>query len=319
MPHVQTPHNAVFSAIFAKPENAASELQLVLPKETSSLIDWPSLKLCPGSFVDPQLIDCHTDLLFTVRCAGHEAWLYVLFEHQSTQDHFMPFRLLCYIVRIWQAFLRDNPNAKRLPAIIPVVLHHSEHEGGAWSAPTKLSQIIDLEPAQLSSFSGLIPELEFLLHDISGSDDADLRRRSSEAATALFLLRDARTRKNLLEGLKQWAPELTQIADAPGGLAALTALLEYALRVGEISRQDLEQFLRQLGARPTEALMTTAEMIAKEGEARGKAALVLRQLTRRFGPLPEGTNARLTAATSEELDLLADRVLTARTIEEVLA
>jgi len=113
-----------------------------------------------------------------------------------------------------------------------------------WSAPTKLSQIIDLEPAQLESFAGLIPELEFLLDDISNSDNADLRRRTREAATALFLLRDGRSSKSLLDGLKQWAPELAQIAEAPGGLQALTALLEYALRVGEIPRHVLEQFFR---------------------------------------------------------------------------
>ena len=72
--------------------------------------------------------------------------------------------------------------------------------------------------------------------------------------------------------------------------------------------------------------MTTAEMIAKEGEARGeargeakgKASLVLRQLTLRFGPLPEATQARVTSATLEELDLLAERVLTAATVEDVL-
>ena len=84
--------------------------------------------------------------------------------------------------------------------------------------------------------------------------------------------------------------------------------------------------------------MTTAEMIAEEGEIRGraqgkaegraegkaegraegKAELLLRQLTRRFGALPESASARLTAATSDELDLLAERVLTATTLEEVV-
>jgi predicted transposase YdaD len=338
MSHVSTPHNALFKRVFGNPENAASELRLILPAEISALIDWPSLELCPGSFVDPQLAERHTDLLFTVRCAGRDARIYILFEHQSAPDRFMPFRLLRYIVRIWEAFLRDNPTAKHLPAIIPVVLHHSEHAGGAWSGPTTLSGLIDLEPAELASFASLIPELRFVLDDISRTNDADLRRRSLTASAALFLLRDARSGKNLLAGLKRWARVLAKIAEAPSGLEALAALLEYALRVGEIPRQDLEKFVRQLGPVTTEAFMTTAEMIAKEGEARGeamgeargkaagraegkaegKAELVLRQLTLRFGSLPEGVRARVRAATSEELDLLAERVLTAATVEEVL-
>ena len=35
----------------------------------------------------------------------------------------MLFRLLAYMVRIWEAHLRTEPTATRLPAIIPVVLH----------------------------------------------------------------------------------------------------------------------------------------------------------------------------------------------------
>jgi hypothetical protein len=305
MSQTTTPHNALFKRVFGNPANAASELRLILPAAISALIDWSSLELCPGSFVDPQLGERHTDLLFSVRCAGHAAPIYILFEHQSAPERFMVFRLLRYILRIWEAFLRDNPTAKRLPAIISVVLHHSEHAGGAWLGPTTLSELITLDPREVAPFVGLIPELRFVLDDISRSDDADLCRRNLTAAVALFLLRDGRCSDDLLAGLKRWAGALVQIAAAPGGL---------------------EEFARQLGPVTTEAFMTTAEMIAKEGEltgeargkARGKAELLLRQLTLRFGTLPDEANARLTAATSEELDLLAERVLTASTVDEVL-
>jgi len=319
MPHVPTPHDAIVKRILGKPENAASELKLVLPREISALVDWPSLKLCPGSFVDSLLAERRTDLLFSVRYAGNEARIYVLFEHQSTIDWFMPFRILAYIVRIWEAFLRDNPGAKRLPAIVPVVLYHSERDGVAWSGPTKLSQIIDLAPAQLASFAGLVPELEFILDDISRSEDEDLRKRTAEAAAALFLLRDARSKKkNLLDGLERWQPVLAQIAEAPDALQALCALLEYILRVGDIPRKSLEEFVRRLSPVTQEAFMTTAEMLANEGRVEGKAELVLRQLALRFGTLPEGTKARVTGATSGELDLLAERLLTASNVEDAL-
>jgi len=318
MSHASTPHNALVRRIFGNPDNAASELRLVLPAEISSLIDWPSLQLCPGSFVDPQLTERHTDLLFSVGLSGREARIYVLLEHQSTPDWFMPFRLLLYIVRIWEAFLRDNPTAKRLPAIVPVVLHHSPHAGGAWSGPTMLSELIDLDPAQLAAFAGLIPELRFVLDDISQSDDADLQRRTNSAAAALLLLRDARSSQNLLASLERWAILLAEIADAPGGLETLVTLLEYAFRVGEVPRQDLEKFARQLGPVSTEAYMTTAEMIANEAGARGKAEMLLRLLALRFGSLPAGVSARVATATSEQLDLLAERVLTATTVEDVL-
>jgi hypothetical protein len=50
-----------------------------------------------------------TGSFFTIRCNGHAAFLYVLFEHQSTNDPLMAFRLLRYLVRIWEAVLVE-PN-----------------------------------------------------------------------------------------------------------------------------------------------------------------------------------------------------------------
>ena len=84
----------VIELLFSNPENAASELRLVLPAPLSAAIEWSTLELCPGSFVDPRLSQQHTDLLFKVRYAGHDAHLYVLFEHQSTEDSLMPSRIL---------------------------------------------------------------------------------------------------------------------------------------------------------------------------------------------------------------------------------
>jgi predicted transposase/invertase (TIGR01784 family) len=56
-----------------------------------------------------------------------------------------------------------------------------------------------------------------------------------------------------------------------------------------------------------------------EGRAEGVAQTVLKLLGLRFGPLPAATQARVEAATREQLDAWAERVLTARTLDEVLA
>lgn len=55
-----------------------------------------------------------------------------------------------------------------------------------------------------------------------------------------------------------------------------------------------------------------------EGQLQGRAALLLRQLTRRFGELPPSAEARLAAATIDELDEIGERLLSARSLEEVL-
>lgn len=55
-----------------------------------------------------------------------------------------------------------------------------------------------------------------------------------------------------------------------------------------------------------------------EGRAEGQVEVLLRQLTRRFGALPPDVQMRLRAASSEELDGMADRILDAQSLDEVL-
>lgn len=103
------PHDRLFKRIFEDREHAAGQLRSMLPGEVAEPLDWQTLELCSGSFVDPALVPHHTDLLFSI--AWHDrsrARAYLLFEHQSTTDGMMPFRLLRYLVRIWDRWHNAN-------------------------------------------------------------------------------------------------------------------------------------------------------------------------------------------------------------------
>lgn len=69
--------------------------------------------------------------------------------------------------------------------------------------------------------------------------------------------------------------------------------------------------------------MTLAEKWMAEGEAKGaakgKAELLHKLASLKFGPLPEGIAERFERATIAELDRWAERVLTASTLEAMLA
>jgi predicted transposase YdaD len=59
-------------------------------------LNWSTLKLLEGSFVDEDLRGSEADLLYEIEhVLGEESvWVYILLEHQSTPDRWMRFRLL---------------------------------------------------------------------------------------------------------------------------------------------------------------------------------------------------------------------------------
>jgi hypothetical protein len=56
----------------------------------------------------------------------------------------------------------------------------------------------------------------------------------------------------------------------------------------------------------------------EKGLHMGRLGTLTRQLTRRFGPLPDAALARLQSATPDQLDVWTDRVLDAPTLQAVL-
>lgn len=61
-----------------------------------------------------------------------------------------------------------------------------------------------------------------------------------------------------------------------------------------------------------------ARRYVAQGRAEGRAELIVKQLESRFGRLPEGTCARIDAASIAELDAIGERLLNAKTLREAL-
>ena len=123
------PHDKLVKSTFSDPDNARAFLEGHLPRKLSRRIDWTSLTLVSGSFIDPEFAATSSDLLFTAKIDGQPAFLYILFEHQNQEDPLIGLRLLTYMVRIWNDYLRTNPGATKLPPILPLVLAQETNRG----------------------------------------------------------------------------------------------------------------------------------------------------------------------------------------------
>ncbi len=307
----------MFRRVLGEPANAASQLRAVLPAALTNRLDLDRLTRLSGSFVDETLQWRHSDLLFTAPLDGREAFVYVLVEHQSCTDPVMPLRMLRYVVRIWERYRAEHPEENRLPAVIPLVVHHNRRP---WTGPTDVFELIDLDGDAAEAAAEYLPRFRFLLDDLARLDEQALRDRplTPPARITLLLLKIAAGNPKLADDLRQWKGELNSILRRSGGHEDFIALLTYIETVGETPADELYDLFAQLGPEAEEAYVTTAEMLRAEGEARGRAGALVQLLALKFGPLPGAALRRVHDASSDQLQVWTARVLTASTLDQVL-
>jgi predicted transposase YdaD len=320
------PHDALVRAIFGTPANMADELRAALPPQATAHLDLSSLRQLPAHFVDGHLQGSESDLLFSVRAAGRRAFIYVLVEHQSRPDRFMALRLLRYIGRILDAYRRSNPGARRLPAVIPLVLCHDRKP---WPYPTDLGALYDLSREARLDLGSLLPDFRFVLDDLATCDVSQLTDRavSPLVTVALFALKRARHAPYLLTEMLRIAQEFAALERVTAPDEQIAALLHYILRVGHVNPHQLLAFAKAHAGPKLETIMkTAAEQLLEEGEAKGRAEgeiqgqakTLLKLAQKKFGAVPPEVESAIRSATAEQLDRWIDRVLSSESAEEIV-
>ncbi len=103
----------------------------------------------------------------------------------------------------------------------------------------------------------------------------------------------------------------------PEEIRALLRLMEYLLRLpAELSRPTVDAMKQIESEEIGMPLVTSFEEIGREDE---REALVLRQLTRKLGPLPEDVTTRIAALDSATMLLPADALLNFSSLADLRA
>jgi hypothetical protein len=343
------PHDALFKAAFEAPVGAAGLLRELLPPAVRKAVVWKTLDHEGGSFVDPRLVDRHSDLLFSARLrTGGPELVYFLLKHQSTNDPQMPRRTLSYQSRIWDRFAKERPGAPLAP-IIAVLVSHAPR---GWMAPRAFEDLFDPDVMALAGLAELVPRCRMIVEDLMQRSNADLAARSLGAfqKLALWLLRDARAPARLLHSFDVWIPAMLELGRTRSGRDSLAVLITYLFRVIDPVYQDeLRAKIRELGSRNEEVAMTIAEYLHEQGRKKGleqgrkkgleqgrkkgleqgrKKGLeqgrkegrvdTLRSLlVLKFRTLDAAYEARLQAATPKAIDRYLKRLLTAGSVAAV--
>ena len=100
---VLNPHDKVFREVYSNKENARSLLADKLPDNVLKLVDLNTLEISKDSFIEKDLADYYSDILYRVDLTGgSQGVIYVLFEHKSYYDKYVHLQVLEYMVKIWR-------------------------------------------------------------------------------------------------------------------------------------------------------------------------------------------------------------------------
>ena len=308
------PHDKLVKSTFSDPDNARAFLQAHLPNNLVRRMDWTSLSLLSGSFIDPEFAATSSDLLFTAKIDGHPVFLYILFEHQNQEDPLIGLRLLTYMVRIWNDYLRNNPGATKLPAILPLVL---AQDNKPWKSSTRFADLIDIPEGVGEDIKKHIPDFEFQLVElyhmpfdkILGTPMGILTLRALKAEKLQTLLDDPVWDETLLIQLPS---------------ASFEMLMRYILD-RDLDKPAFRRKLKTLrNPKLSKNAMSLAEQFRQEGRQEGlifsKQQAILEALEIRFQRAPEGLLEEIEAITdSEKLTRLHRAAITSADLESFAA
>jgi hypothetical protein len=220
----------------------------------------------------------------------------------------------------------------RVPPILPIVLYNGKAE---WRAPVDVTDCFLDPPAGLEPFR---PALKYLLLDerrlqqhplveVRNFVDAVFRMEASKTLPDVRAVTDALKellRAPELEPLRQvfnqWIKALLRRRAVPTMIEEINAINDIFEEFDMLAEretwfdgaiaQGLQQGLQQ-------GRQQGLQEGRQEGRQEGEATLLVRLLTRRFGPLSPLAEARLREADSAQLEVWADAVLDAQSLTDI--
>lgn len=308
---IHQPHDKLFKQAMADLRVAREFFEIHVPANIRSQIDLNTLHLEKDSFIDAAYKNTEADLVYSVSMGNHIGYFYLLCENQSGIDQNMAFRLLVYTVRLMELHLKKQGKKSPLPIVYPLVIYSGKQQ---WDAPLEIFDLFG-EQAELARQTLLKP---YQLIDLQRITDNELcKHRWSGLVQIALKYRQLRDFRQFLDITFPW---MQYLASHDGANYALT-VLRYALRdmkdgdaqlVIEKSNEYLSGTLLQ------GEIMTVAEQFREEGRAEGEAALLIRQLTTKFGELSSSKLAKIQQANPELLMQWGVRILSAKTLQDIL-
>ena len=237
-------------------------MQNYLPGKVLDVARLDTLEICKDSFIEPDLKDYYSDMLYRVEFGESPGYIYFLFEHKSFPDRNIHLQLLEYMVKIWRLGQKQGGFGK-LSIVVPLVLYHGRSK---WRINENF----------LSGFNGpveslveYIPDFRYVLYDLSEYSDDEIKGTVMARVTMLLLKHVFEP--DLADRLPDIFSLLKELSKKKTGLQYFESLVKYVFsNVDDITVEKMQAIVHNaLLEDKGEYIVTLAEKLRKQGLDQG--------------------------------------------------
>ncbi|MDQ1349956.1 MAG: hypothetical protein QG657_257, partial [Acidobacteriota bacterium] len=213
------------------------------------------------TFVDKKLSRYFSDILYKIQTPGESVYIYLLLDHKSSQEKFVGFQLLKYMVRVWELHFKQNKEVLYLPAIIPMVIYHGASK---WELDKRFISLF----RDVDGLKEYIPNFKYMVYDISHIPDEKIKGD--------ILLRIVLTIfKYILSGkMKEKLPGILtlflELQDKTKAIEYLESFLKYLVSSAkELQIEYIEETVTRYIEEGGVIMQTIAEQLMEKGKLEG--------------------------------------------------
>jgi predicted transposase YdaD len=320
---VINPHDKLFREVYGDKETAHSFLINHLPDKVLDLVDMSTLEISKDSFIEKDLAEYYSDILYQVILSdGSAGSIYLLFEHKSYHDRYVHLQLLEYMVKIWRLHIKQHKGEPiSLPIVIPLLICHGRQE---W--PEGAMRLTSMLSGPVDELVGYIPDFGFEFYDLNRYSEDQIK--GTVMGRVMMLLFKYIRKPEFRHRLPEIFSMFVALMEKETGMQYLETVLRYVISVvGDedgLSLDEIKEMAEQaISKNMGESIMTIAEKLRQEGKLEGELKGVREGIELGIAlKFPEHIDAVMSEVNKnddlEKLTISRDAIKTAKDVSEIL-
>ncbi|MBF0123986.1 MAG: Rpn family recombination-promoting nuclease/putative transposase [Magnetococcales bacterium] len=313
--------DGIYHNIYSYPEMVVDLLKNFLDPAMVAELDLSRMKRLNTKFTAAKGNRRRGDVVWEIPLySGGNLYLLLVLEFQSAVDVWMALRVCVYTGLLYQQLVAERKltSEQGLPPILPIILFNGVPR---WHAVTSLRDLIRVP--NTSPLWHFQPDMRYYVMDEGAFPQELLRSLPSSLSAILFRLEHPTDAQSVVEAGRDLAEWFKNHPDGPPLKRLFRELL-----VGAMERVKGSQPLPPVPKELLEVSNVLADYIEQwnrdaekkgwqEGRKEEGSSILLRLLRRRFPTLPNWVEQKVLNAKMELLAEWTDRILDARSLEDI--